>query len=147
MMEFTAELGKVNRWQEKERSWKHVVQERTIMQFLALRKPACNHYWETSCIVTENEWERSSLWPWVRLVYHHGKASSTFSEENVRFLWPTQDEAILSMRIAGMQLNLNHLPDDTVHVWWFGENFGILELDAMFSVEHVLCQCQLIRLC
>jgi len=48
--------------------------------FFVLRKAACNQYGETSCVVSENEWERTSL------VYHHGKASSTFSEENVRFL-------------------------------------------------------------
>lgn len=95
MIEFRAGIGKMNRWQGKERSWIHVVQERTIMQFLALRKAACNQYGETSCVVLENEWDRTSLWPWERLVYHHGNASSTFSEKNVRFLWPAQDEAIL----------------------------------------------------
>jgi hypothetical protein len=29
---------------------------------------------------------------------------------------------------------------------WFGKGFGILELHAMFSVEPVLCHCQLIQL-
>jgi hypothetical protein len=46
-----------------------------------------------------------------------------------------------------MQLNLNHLPDHTIHVWWFGDDFGILELAVKLSVEQVLCHCQLIQLC
>lgn len=86
MTAFRATMGKMNRCQEKERSWINVVQESNIMQFLALRKAACNQYGETSCIILENEWERTGLWPRERLVYHHGKGSSTFSEKNVRFL-------------------------------------------------------------
>jgi hypothetical protein len=51
-----------------------------LCSLFVMRKAACNQYGETSYVVSKNEWERTNL------VYHHGKASSTFSEENVKFL-------------------------------------------------------------
>jgi len=128
------------RWQEQERSWIHVVQERTIMQFFL-------------------SWERL-------LVINMGRLPVLSQKMNGRELvwciimgrlpplsqkrmWGFYD--LLKMRLSSihrvrMQLNLSHLPRDTVH----GGLETILvsyELDVMFSVEHVLCHCQLIQLC
>jgi hypothetical protein len=33
----------------------------------------------------------------------------------------TQDEAVLTLHIIGMKLDLSHLPDDVINPSWFGE--------------------------
>lgn len=58
-----------------------------------------------------------------------------------------QDHAILPIHAVGMELLLRGLTDEIVHAARFGrEDFGVLELDVMVLVEHVLCHCQVVRL-
>jgi hypothetical protein len=45
----------------------------------------------------------------------------------------------LPIHTVGMELNLNHLPDDTIHVSRFGgEDGGVVYLDAVPQVDTVL---------
>lgn len=58
-----------------------------------------------------------------------------------------QDNAILPVHVVGIELHLQGLADELVHTAWFGgEDFGVLELDVMVLVKHVLCHCQVVRL-
>jgi hypothetical protein len=41
--------------------------------------------------------------------------------------------------IIGMKLNLNHHPDDAIHICEFDGKDGVLELDVVSHADAVLC--------
>ena len=94
-----------------------------------------------------------SFWPWERLlIINMGRLSVLSQKMNRRELVCSPEKGwcinmgrlpplsqkrmwgfyhLLRMRqssihMVGIQFNLSHLPFDTVHVWWFGNDFGIL---------------------
>ena len=52
-------------------------------------------------------------------------------------------QVITYVHVAGMELGLNSLPDNMVHVSGFGEeNLNIFGVNTMFCVEVLFCYCQ-----
>ena len=67
-----------------------------------------------------------------------GRISLFLQEVKERYPWPVQDQAILPVHEGGMQLNLNHLTHNPVHVQSFGEDpCGY----TMLPAKAVLCHC------
>jgi hypothetical protein len=57
----------------------------------------------------------------------------------------TGSEAIVPVHVVRMQLDLNGLPDQPVHVSGFCvQNLGVLELDTMSPVDAVFSYCRLV---
>ena len=52
----------------------------------------------------------------------------------MRFPRPPEDMAFVPVHVAGMELSLNSLSDDLVHVFGFcGEDCDVLEVNMMYS--------------
>jgi hypothetical protein len=59
---------------------------------------------------------------------------------NEGFPLPIQDQVILLVHVAGIELSLVCIPDDMFHVVEVGEKSSdVLELDVMFLIGAVLC--------
>jgi len=72
--------------------------------------------------------------------------TSSIPSVNDRAPGPAWEKAILPVHVLGMEFSVSWLPSDINVTGFNGENFGLLELDMMFSAEAMLSQCQFVWL-
>jgi hypothetical protein len=65
---------------------------------------------------------------------------------NERSPQPAGEQAIPPVHVIGMEFSVSWLPSDIRVTGFSGDNFGLLELDMMFSAEAMLSQCQFVWL-